>query len=185
MLTLHHLHLSQSERILFLLEELSLPYTLVTHDRNPDTALAPPALVALHPAGTAPILIDELPSGQTVTLGESAAIVEYIITVHGSGRLARHPGDADYARYLEWWHFANGTLQAHISRNGLLGRVPGAEGSAVVGFVKSRLERVLRMLDDRLGKSRYLAGEELSAADVMSVFSLTTGRGFGPVDLSA
>lgn len=186
MLTIYHLRKSQSERILFLCEELGIPYTLRAYDRDPITSLAPAIFAELHPVGTAPVVVDETADGKRILLGESAAIVEYIISVHGQGRLARRPGDDDYAEYLEAFHFANGSLQAHVSRNNLLSKVPGeaAQGSGPVGFARSRLQRVLKLVDERLGKSTYLVGEELTAADIMTVFSLTTMRGFLELDLT-
>ena len=83
MLTVHHLHRSQSERIVWLCEELGIPYELKCYKRDPVTILAPPELKALHPMGAAPVITDD-----RLVLAESAAIVEYIIAKHGGGRLA-------------------------------------------------------------------------------------------------
>src|ERR1700712_274497 len=109
MLTVHHLGISQSERIPWLCEELGLPYELVRHDRDP-TRMAPPALKALHPLGLAPILVDD-----DLVLGESPGIIEYISRRYAGGRLIRGPDHADFAAYLYWFHFANGTLQPRIT----------------------------------------------------------------------
>jgi len=121
MLKIHHLGHSQSERIVWLCEELALPYELVQYTRDAVTRLSPPALRALHPLGAAPVLQDD-----GLQLAESAAIVEYIIVVHGGGRLKLEPPHPDYAAYLYW-----------------------------------------------------------TAADIMTVFSLTTMRLFQPFDLAA
>src|SRR3954467_10388047 len=104
-LTVHHLGHSQSERIVWLCEELGLEYELKRYERREDNRLAPPEYKALHPLGSAPIISD----GQLV-LGESGAIVEYLIATRGDGRLAVKRGHSGFADYLYWFHFANGTL---------------------------------------------------------------------------
>src|SRR3954471_23181975 len=101
MLTIHHLGRSQSERIVLLCEELGIPYELKRYERRADNKLAPAEYKALHPMGIAPIITD----GELV-LGESAAIVEYIIQTYGDGRLALKRGDQGFADYLYWFHFA-------------------------------------------------------------------------------
>ena len=115
MLTVHHLEKSQSERIVWLCEELGLSYELKRYERDPVSRLAPPAYQALHPSGTAPVISDG-----SLVLGESGAIIEYIIAKHGGGRLALGPDDPDYAHYLYWFHYANGTLQPSMGRNMIL-----------------------------------------------------------------
>src|SRR6185437_15776810 len=99
MLTVHHLGVSQSDRIVWLCEELGIPYEMKKYDREP-SGMAPPAYKALHPSGTAPIITD----GDLV-LGESGAIIEYIIGRHGGGRLAGTADKANFADYLFWFHF--------------------------------------------------------------------------------
>ena len=111
MLVVHHLGISQSERIVWLCEELEIPYQLVHYERDPVTRLAPASYRALHPFGTAPVITD----GDLV-LGESGAIMEYVIAKHGGGRLAVAPDKANYSDYLYWFHFANGTLQPACMR---------------------------------------------------------------------
>src|SRR5436190_8134742 len=111
MLTVHHLGISQSERIVWLCEELGLDYELKRYDRRADNKLAPPEYKALHPMGIAPVITD----GDLV-LGESGAVVAYIVETTGAqssdkGRLMLKLGDAGYADFLYWFHFANGTLQ--------------------------------------------------------------------------
>ena len=178
MLTVHHLGRSQSERVVWLCEELGIPYELKRYERDPETILAPSEYKALHPMGTAPVITD----GDTV-LAESGAVVEYIIAKHGAGRLALEPDDRDFADYLHWLHFANGTLQAVMGRNMVLRRLDPPAGHPVLLSTKARLERALAVVEARLGGARYFAGEEFSAADIMNVFSLTTMRSFMPVDL--
>jgi len=179
MLTVHHLRRSQSERIVWLCEELGLDYELKCYDRNKTDLLAPPEYKALHPMGTAPVITD----GELV-LGESGAIVEYILARYGSGGLARGSADADFAPYLHWLHFANGTLQATVGRNMLLHRLDVPSDKPLAGAMRARLGLVLSLVEARCTQVPYLAGDALSAADVMSVFSLTTMRSFFPFDLA-
>src|ERR1700761_2103333 len=108
MLTVHHLGKSQSERIVWLCEELEIPYQLRCYARDPVTVLAPADYKALHPIGSAPVIFD----GDTV-LAESGAIVEYIVAKYGNGRLTLGASDPGFAAFLYWFHFANGTLQAN------------------------------------------------------------------------
>lgn len=179
MLRIHHLGKSQSERIVWLCEELGLPYELVRYRRDPDTILSPPELKALHPIGAAPLLEDG-----SLLLAESAAIVEYIIVKHGAGRLKLEPEHPDHAAYLYWFHFSNGNLQPVVARLMMINRVGLAENDPIQVSVQGRVDRVLGLVEGRLAKNRYLAGEEFTAADIMSVFSLTTMRIFQPIDLS-
>ena len=179
MLTIHHLGKSQSERIIWLCEELGLPHELKLHKRDAVTILSPPELKALHPMGAAPVIID----GDLV-LAESGAIMEYIIVKHGDGRLALGPTHPDYAQYLYWFHFANANFQPNMGRNMSLRRLNlPADDPTLVG-VKGRLDRVFDLVDARLRDAAYLAGDEFTAADIMLVFSLTTMRYFVPVDLA-
>lgn len=178
MLTLHHLGKSQSERIVWLCEELGLDYALVHHVRDAVTMLSPPALKALNPLGTAPVITDG-----DLTLGESGAIVEYILRKHGDGRLALGPDHPDYAHYLYWFHYANGGLQSVMGRNMILRRLNLPDDDPVWRSTRERLDRAMAHVEARLAEVPYFAGAEFTAADVMSVFSLTTMRYFMPVDL--
>jgi glutathione S-transferase len=178
MLTIHHLGHSQSERIIWLCEELGVPYALVRYDRDPVTILSPPALEALHPLGAAPVIQDG-----PLLLAESAAITEYIMTKHGSGRLRLGPDHPNFADYLYWFHFANGNLQPVMGRSMMVGRVGLPPDHPLQMAVQGRLDRVMALMEARLGEADYLAGSEFTAADIMSVFSLTTMRLFQPLDL--
>jgi glutathione S-transferase len=179
MLTIHHLGRSQSERIVWLCEELGVPYELKRYDRRADNRLGPPEYKALDAMGIAPVISDG-----DLTLGESGAIVEYIVQTYGGGWLILKRGDAGYTDYLYWFHFANGTLQPTVGRVMLLGRLDPTGTSAPAQATKERFGLVLSTLNARLGKVPYLAGAELTAADIMSVFSLTTMRLFAGFDLS-
>ena len=178
-LVIHHLGHGQSERIVWLCEELGIPYALQRYTRDPVTRLSPPELVAKHPLGAAPLLEDG-----PLLLAESAAIVEYVIAKHGGGQLRLEPEHPDYAAYLYWFHFANGNLQPAMFRLMLVSRLGLAADHPARVAVQQRFERVLAHVEGRLHEAPYLAGNELTAADIMSVFSLTTMRLFQPVDLA-
>jgi glutathione S-transferase len=179
MLTVHHLGVSQSERIVWLCEELAIAYELKVYARRADNRLAPDDYKALHPLGTAPIITD----GDLV-LPESAAIIEYIIGKYGHGRLAVGPDAANYADYLFWFHYANGGFMPS-QMSSMIARILGVgEGDPRGVWVNARSEAAWALLEKRLGETPYLAGPELTAADIMMVFGLTTMRAFVPRDLS-
>ena len=179
MLTVHHLGKSQSERIVWLCEELDLPYELKVYDRHPVTRLAQADYKALHPIGAAPVITD----GDLV-LAESGAIVEYITAKYGKGRLVLGPDHPDFAQFLYWFHFANGTLQPATGRNMILGRLNLPTDNPIMLAMKARLGLALGLVEARLGKVDYFAGKALTTADIMNVFSLTTMRLFLPFDLA-
>lgn len=179
MLTIHHLGHSQSERIVWLCEELGLPYALRRYQRDPVTRLSPPDLRALHPLGAAPVVEDG-----DLMLAESAAIVEYIAVKHGGGRLKPGPERADYAAFLYWFHFSNGSLQPAALRLLTVSRAKLGAEHPVQAATQERFDRVLALVEQRLGEAAHLAGPEFTVADIMSVFSLTTMRLFLPFDLA-
>jgi glutathione S-transferase len=179
MLTVHHLGVSQSERVVWLCEELGVSYDLKLYQRDAVTRLAPPEYKALHPLGAAPVIQDG-----DVLLAESGAIVEYIVAKYGNGRLVRAPDHPDFALFLYWFHFANGTLQPATGRNMILGRLGLPADNPLIRAMKARLKLALGLVEARLGKAGYLAGDELTTADIMAVFSLTTMRYFLPYDLA-
>ncbi len=179
MLTIHHLGRSQSERVIWLCEELEVPYTVTHYTRDPITQLSPPALKALHPLGAAPVITDD-----GLVLAESGAIIQYIIGVYGKGRLALGPEHPDFHHYLYWFHFSNADLQANLGRNMILGRLGLPADDPTLLSTRGRLERGLQLTDARLRENDYLAGHALTAADIMIVFSLTTMRLFHFFDLA-
>ncbi len=178
MLTIHHLATSQSDRIVWLCEELDVAYTLVRHERDPVTRLAPESYRTLHPIGTAPVIVDG-----DLTLGESGAIMEYIIHRHGGGRLAVGPADPAYPDYLFWFHFANGSFMPAVMM-GMVGSMAAGADSPVMANLRSRVDKAWSMVEVRLGEVPYLAGAEFSAADIITLFPLTTMRLFSPRDLA-
>ena len=177
MLTVHHLGKSQSERVIWLCEELAIPYELKRYARAP--LLAPANYKALHSIGTAPVIAD----GDLV-LAESGAIVQYIISKLGGGRLALAVGHPDFAHFLYWFHFANGTLQALMGRCMILGRLKLADDNPVLVAAKERLDRAHDLVVARTREAEYCAGDEFTSADIMMGFSLTTMRYFLPYDLT-
>lgn len=178
MVRVHHLSMSQSDRIVWLCEELELPYELKIYPRDPDTNVAPADYRALHPFGTAPVITD----GDLV-LAESGAIIEYLCAKAG-GRLAVGPGAPNYPDYLFWLHFANGSLMPALMVD-VLASMLGAEAEGgMAAMLRERTERAYAMLEDRLGKAPYLAGEEFTAADIITLFPLTTMRQFMQRDLA-
>lgn len=176
MLVVHHLGLSQSERIVWLCEELGLDYELRRYDRRADNRLAPDDYKALHPMGIAPVITD----GDLV-LGESAAICEYINTRHGGGRLAPRPDEADYADHLFWFHWSNATFMA--TRMMGMAIMLGGGDPARVTFVTDRARRSNELMEQRLGEAPFFGGTALSLADIMMVYSLTTSRAFSNAPL--
>ena len=175
MLTVHHLGVSQSERIVWLCEELGIPYELKLYDRDPVTRLGPPEYKALHPLGTAPIITD----GDLV-LPESGAIIEYIIHRHGGGRLAVPPEAPNYADYLFWLHFANASMMTRHMM--LLGATPD-DASPRTQWVRERAKATWDLVEQRLGEAPYFAGDAFTAADIIMLFPLTTMRAFTPIKL--
>ncbi|RJG57848.1 glutathione S-transferase family protein [Sphingobium terrigena] len=172
MLTVHHLGISQSDRIVWLCEELSIPYELVRYERDPVTRLAPEAYKALHPSGTAPVITDE-----GLTLAESGAIIDYIVARHGGRKLTLQAEHPDFAQFLYWYHFANGSLMPCMMM------LMGAGG--LTGIMRDRLARNLAALEAHFTQGhRWLAGDAFTIADIMIMFPLTTMRAFVPVDLS-
>jgi glutathione S-transferase len=177
MITIHHLSSSRSERIVWLMEELGLEYRLEVFQREPSGA-APQPMKAIHALGKAPIISD----GNTV-LAESGAIVDYIVHRHGDGRLAVQPNAPEYARYLYWLHFAEGSLMSLMLIALVLSRIPEARESPVRTRVLERMKQMLSFVDAELATGPYFAGADFTAADIMMTFPFTTMRHFLDYDL--
>ena len=170
MLTVHHLRISQSERIVWLCEELGLEYELKLYNRREDNRLAPDEYKELHPMGIAPVIEDG-----DLFLGESGAIIEYIITKYGDGRLVPATDSPDYPDHLFWFHFANATFMT----NGMMAIAATQAGaSEMPPFVADRTQKAWNMIEQRLGEAEYFGGSELTTADIMMGFQLTTSRAF-------
>ncbi|KAL4723029.1 hypothetical protein ACLX1H_010270 [Fusarium chlamydosporum] len=175
-LTIHHLQVSQSERIPWLCEELNVPYELKLYKRSP--LLAPPEFKALHPMGAAPVIQDG-----PITLAESAACIEYISNKYANGSLFLRADNPAYADFLYWWHFTPGTLGPALGRIMLIHSAKLSDDNPVVKFGKSKYSQALKALEERVKDNEWLAGKEFTAADIMAVFPLTTSRYFSPFSL--
>lgn len=159
--------------MVWICEELGIDYKLISYTRDP--LLSPPSLkdVPGNDIGQAPFFEDD---SNGVKLSESAAIVEYIAEKYGNGRLISKPGDPNHGNYLQWFHYANGSLQpAMIDVQFLTISGLSTENDAFK-FANQRLAVRLRFLDRQLGQSKFLAGDALSLADIMTIYTLTTQR---------
>ena len=173
MLTLYHLRNSRSDRIIWLLEELALDYEIVSYDRDP-TFRAPAAMREIHELGKSPILRD----GELL-IAESGAIVDYLVTRHGGGRLAPRHSDPAWARYVFWLHFAEGSLMPWLTMDLLLtsGIVPGVEPGPLRPMLQQELARNLHWVDTDMDGREFAAGDSFSAADVMLAYALEFAKG--------
>ena len=180
MLVVHHLNNSRSQRVLWLLEELGLPYEIAHYQRDATTMLAPPELLAVHPLGKSPVLTD----GNT-TVAETGAIVEYLLDKYGNGRLLPAPGTPEALRYRYWLHFAEGSAMPPLLLTLIFDRVangpmpffvrPVARAIAAKVMdlmVRPNITRQLDFMEAELGRSLWFAGDELSGADIMMSFPL-------------
>ncbi|MFW9082048.1 glutathione S-transferase family protein [Pseudomonas sp. P2757] len=164
MIIVHHLNNSRSQRILWLLEELGLPYEIKRYQRDPKTNLAPPELKAINALGKSPVIED----GANVVI-ESGAIVDYLIRRHGDGRLQPDPASATYDKYVQWLHFAEGSAMLPLMLNLYVGRL-GDAGAPLHPRIESEVANYLGYLNDALENSPYLLGEELTGADIQMSF---------------
>lgn len=175
MLTIHHLRISQSERIVWLCEELGLEYDLKLYNRDPETRLAPAELKALHPMEIAPLIQD----GDTM-LGESGAIMDYIVGKYAPDTdLVPSPDHPDFAEHLYWYHFANATLMT----NGMMGIAVNALGAQMPPPLMKRVTNAWAAVERRLGEADYFGGAQMTTADIMLGFSLTTARAFNDMSI--
>ncbi len=179
MITVHHLEKSRSHRVLWLLEELELPYELKEYERDPKTMLAPPELRAVHPLGKAPIVTDG-----DKTLAESGAILEYLVSTYGEGRMIPPAGTPERLRYNHWMHYAEGSamppLLLKLTFEQVKAKAPfpispiaKAVANRVLGdFVHPQLELHFGWVEQELSRSTWLAGDELTAADIQMSFPI-------------
>ena len=173
MITIHHLGVSQSDRVVWLMEELDLPYRLKWHKRM-ESGLAPNEYLALHPTATAPVIEDD---GKVLT--ESAVIVEYICHRYAGGKLTVRPDQSNYADYLYWMHFNNNILGLFFAKSALGAGGQGNSAGLTDTVVRRREKQYYNFLNARLGESPYLAGPDFTCADVMVMFPLTSLPLFG------
>ena len=180
MIVVHHLDNSRSQRVLWLLEELGVPYEIKHYRRDPKTLLAPPALRAIHPLGKAPVVTD----GELV-LAESGAIIEYLIERYGSGRLIPEAGTPERLRYTYWLHYAEGSAMPPLLLKLIFDRIETSPAPFFVRpilrsiaakvkqlFVLPQLKLHLDYLEHELGTAAWFAGTELTGADIQLSFPI-------------
>jgi glutathione S-transferase len=180
MIIVHHLNNSRSQRVLWLLEELGVPYEIKHYQRDKKTMLAPPELRAVHPLGKSPVITD---NGKTIA--ESGAIMEYLVDTYGQGRLKPPAGTDEALRYTYWLHFAEGsamppfliklifdTMESRKMPFFIKPVVKGIAARVRKGFLDRQIASILDFLESELGKSEWFAGNEFSAADIQMSFPL-------------
>jgi glutathione S-transferase len=191
MLTVHHLNNSRSQRVLWLLEELGLPYEIVHYQRDPKTMLAPPELRRVHPLGKSPVVTTD----DGLVLAESGAIVETLIERHGQGRFAPPAGSADALRYRYWLHYAEGSAMPPLLLKLIFDKIESAKmpffirpiakgiaGKAKAGFVTPNIRAHLDFMEGELAKSEWFAGAEFTGADIQMSFPVEAARARGGLD---
>ena len=164
MLVVHHLNDSRSQRVLWLLEELGLPYQIRHHQRDAVTRLAPPALKDVHPLGKSPVLVDG-----TRTMIESGAIIDYLIRRHGQGRLQPQPQSPLYDEYQQWLHFAEGSAMLPLLLKLYVSRL-GDAGAPLSPRIESEIANHLGYIEQSLAGRDWLLGSELTGADIQMSF---------------
>ena len=190
MITVHHLNNSRSQRILWLLEELGVPYDIKRYQRDEKTMLAPPALRAMHPLGKSPVITD----GE-LTLAESGAIVEYLADRYGAGSLIPVHGTPQRLRCSYWLHYAEGSAMPPLLLKLVFRRMetapmpffsrPVAKRIArkvQKNFVDPQLQLHLDYLEGELGKDEWFAGDAFSVADIQLSFPLEAFAARGGLD---
>ena len=178
MVVVHHLNNSRSQRVLWLLEELGVPYEVKRYERDTKTMLAPPALLQVHPLGKSPVIVDG-----TVTVAESGAIIEYLVDKYSGGRLIPPVGSAQRLRYTYWLHYAEGSAMPPLLMKLIFDRVAANPApwpiSAIArriaatvqnSFIGPNLKRHLDYMEAELGTHTWFAGEQFTAADVQMSF---------------
>jgi glutathione S-transferase len=187
MLTVHHLNNSRSQRVLWLLEELGVPYEIKRYERDPNTMLAPPELRAVHPLGKSPVITDD---GQT--LAESGAIIEYLVDKYGQGRFAPAGGTPERLRYTYWMHYAEGSAMPPLLLKLIALRIASAPmpffakpiarkiaWTLQSSFIDPQLKLHLGFINKELSATGWFVGNDFTAADVQMSFPLeaATARG--------
>ena len=191
MIVVHHLNKSRSQRVLWLLEELGVPYEVKRWERDKETMLAPAGLRAIHPLGKSPVIVDD-----GLTLAESGAIVEYVTGKYGNGRLAPPAGTPEHLRYVYWLHYAEGSAMPPLLLQLVFNRVETAPMPFFVRpiakqiarraksvFIGPQINLHLDYLEQELGKTPWFAGNDFTAADVQMSFPLeaaTARAALGP-----
>ncbi len=173
MITVHHLNDSRSQRVLWLLEELGVPYEIKRYQRDAQTRLAPPELKAVHPLGKSPVVTD---NGRTII--ESGAIVDYIIRRYGRGRLQPAPETPAYDDYVQWLHYAEGSAMLPLMLNLYAMRL-GAAAAPLMPRIESEIANHLGYVDSALKGRQFLVGDSLTGADIQMSFVGEIAGAFG------
>jgi glutathione S-transferase len=188
MLTVHHLNNSRSQRVLWLLEELAVPYEVKRYQRQPNM-LAPKELRAIHPLGKSPVITD---NGNTIA--ESGAIVEYIVKTYGRGRLIPPDDTPERLRYTYWLHYAEGSAMPPLLLKLIFGLLPkrapllmrpfvtAISSKVLATMVTPQLKQHMAFWEGELGKSAWFAGNDFSAADIQMSFPLEAASARGGLD---
>ncbi len=179
MIIVHHLNNSRSQRVLWLLEELGLPYEVKRYQRDAKTMLAPPELKAVHPLGKSPVITDK---GHTIA--ETGAIIDYIIETYAHGRLIPAKGTDEHLRYTYWMHYAEGSAMTPLLLKLIFSFMPTNAPALLRPFVKSVMGQAQAGISDpqikvhvdywqeELSKSEWFTGKDFTAADIMMSFPL-------------
>ncbi|MEM7534666.1 MAG: glutathione S-transferase family protein [Chloroflexota bacterium] len=174
MITVHHLNRSRSTRVLWLLEELAMPYELVKHQRDPQTRLAPASIKAIHPLSKAPIIVDG-----DVTLCESGAVMEYILDQDPQQRLRPARTSPTYYDYLEWLHFAEGSLGLPVIAHMMMGMEERDGKRPMDYYIAKEIALDFGYIESVLATRPYFAGDTLTAADIMMTIMLEFAGSLG------
>lgn len=171
MIVVHHLNDSRSQRVLWLLEELELPYQIKRYQLDAQTRLAPPELQQVHPLGKSPVLVDD---GQTVF--ESGAIVDYLVRHHGNGKLQPSVGWPEYETYQQWLHYAEGSAMLPLMLKLYVSRL-GEAGAPLAPRIDSEIANHLGFVNESLAGRDWLVGDHLTGADIQMSFVGEAARG--------
>jgi len=173
MIAVHHLNDSRSQRILWLLEELGVPYEIKPYQRDAQTRLAPPELKQVHTLGKSPVITD---GGKTII--ESGAIIDYVIRRYGKGRMQPAPETAVYDEYVQWMHYAEGSAMLPLMLNLYAARL-GDAAAALMPRIEGEIANHLAYIDGSLKGRQFLVGDSLSGADVQMSFVGEVAGAFG------
>lgn len=185
MITVHHLENSRSQRLLWLLEELGLPYKVKRYARDPKTMLAPPELAKVHALGKSPVLTDRQEGAGDITVAESGAIIEYLLDTYGNGQLRPAAGTAERRQFTYWLHFAEGSAMPYLVMKLVFDKVrsapvpffikpvvKGVADQVTKRFIAPNISKQLAFMEAERVKQPWFAGAEFSAADVQMSYPI-------------
>lgn len=180
MITVHHLNNSRSQRILWLLEELNLPYEIKYYERDKKTMLAPPTLCKVHPLGKSPVVTD----GEN-TLAESGAIIEYLVNKYAKGHLRPAVDTPAFLKYTFWLHFAEGSAMSPLLLSLIFNKIKSQKvpffikpitrkiADQVLGqFINPNITSQMNYIESELSQNLWFSGDQFTAADIQMSFPL-------------